>query len=107
MLLSFAQFEREVTGERIRDKIAASKRRGMWMGGSVPVGYLVEDRKLVVNEPQAEAVRTIMQRYLELGSVVELIDELGRRGYRTELKISADGNESGGGPYTRGMPTAC
>ena len=103
MLLSFAQFEREVTGERIRDKIAASKRRGMWMGGSVPTGYLVKDRKLLVNEPQAEVVRFIMQRYLELGSVVELIDDLGRRGYRTELKISADGNESGGGPYTRGM----
>ena len=103
MLLSFAQFEREVTGERICDKIAASKRRGMWMGGSVPTGYLVKDRKLVVNEPQAEAVRYIMQRYLELGSVVELIDDLGRRGYRTELKISVVGNESGGGSYTRGM----
>ena len=62
MLLSFAQFEREVTGERIRDKIAASKRRGMWMGGGVPTGYLVKDRKLIVNEPHAIIVRHIMQR---------------------------------------------
>src|SRR5690348_5552561 len=64
MLLSFAQFEREVTGERIRDKTAASKRKAMWMGGSVPVGYLVKNRKLVVNERQSEIVRHIYQRYL-------------------------------------------
>ena len=103
MLLSFAQFEREVTGERIRDKIAASKRRGIWMGGSVPTGYLVKDRKLIVNEPQAEIVRHIMQRYLELGSVLELVDDLNRRGYRTEIKTSADGRQSGGAHFSRGM----
>ena len=103
MLLSFAQFEREVTGERIRDKIAASKRRGLWMGGAVPVGYRVHNRKLLVNEPQAEIVRHIMQRYLAVGSVVELVDELNREGYRTEIKTSAPGNTSGGVDYSRGM----
>ncbi len=103
MLLSFAQFEREVTGERIRDKIAASKRKGMWMGGSVPVGYLAKDRKLVINDRQAEVVRHIMSRYLALGSVVGLVEELGRDGYRTEIKTSATGNSSGGVPYSRGM----
>lgn len=103
MLLSFAQFEREVTGERIRDKIAASKRRGMWMGGNVPVGYLVTDRKLVVNEPQAQIVRSIFERYLEVGSVVELVDVLEREGLRTEVKISATGQMRGGVHYSRGM----
>ena len=103
MLLSFAQFEREVTGERIRDKIAASKRRGMWMGGNVPVGYLVNDRKLVVNEPQAQVVRAILERYLEVGSVVELVDVLEREGFRTEVKISATGQMRGGVHYSRGM----
>src|SRR5215813_14050206 len=72
MLLSFAQFEREVTGERIRDKIAASKKKGLWMGGQPALGYDVKDRKLVVNEAEAETVRTIFRRYLELGSVREL-----------------------------------
>ena len=103
MLLSFAQFEREVTGERIRDKIAASKRRGIWMGGSVPVGYRVHNRKLLVNEPQAKVVRYIMQQYLAVGSVVELVDVLQREGYRTEIKTSAVGNTSGGVLYSRGM----
>ena len=103
MLLSFAQFEREVTGERIRDKIAASKRRGMWMGGAVPVGYFVKDRKLVVNEPQAEIVRAIMRRYLEVGSVVELVDVLAGEGCRTEAKVSASGQVRGGVLYSRGM----
>ena len=103
MLLSFAQFEREVTGERIRDKIAASKRKGMWMGGEVPVGYLVKDRKLIVNEPQAELVRHLMHRYLALGSVAALLFELQREGHRTEIKVSAEGNERGGGQYSRGM----
>jgi site-specific DNA recombinase len=69
VLLSFAQFEREVTGERIRDKIAASKQKGMWMGGLVPLGYDVIDRRLVVNQSEAETVREIFRRYLELGSV--------------------------------------
>src|SRR3979411_905929 len=69
VLLSFAQFEREVTGERIRDKIAASKRKGMWMGGLVPLGYEVRDRQLTVVESEAATVRHIFQRYCELGSV--------------------------------------
>ena len=69
MLLSFAQFEREIAGERIRDKIAASKAKGMWMGGNVPLGYDVKDRKLIVNEAEAETVRMIFRRYAELGSV--------------------------------------
>ena len=67
MLLSFAQFEREIAGERIRDKIAASKKKGMWMGGNVPLGYDVKDRKLIVNEPEAATVRVIFRRYAELG----------------------------------------
>jgi site-specific DNA recombinase len=82
MLLSFAQFEREVTGERIRDKVAASKKKGMWMGGVVPLGYEVKDRKLVVNEQEAETVRLIYSRYCELGSVRLLAAELREKGIR-------------------------
>jgi len=102
MLLSFAQFEREVTGERIRDKIAASKRKGMWMGGPVPLGYQVESRKLVVNEVEAELVRHIYQRYLEMGSVVELADELNGQGFRTKVQIRASGPHRGGCSFQRG-----
>ena len=102
MLLSFAQFEREVTGERIRDKIAASKRKGMWMGGPVPLGYEVDARKLVVNQTEAELVRHIYQRYLELGSVVELADELNRQGYRTKVQHRASGPHRGGCIFRRG-----
>src|SRR5215204_1272358 len=80
VLLSFAQFEREVTGERIRDKIAASKRKGMRMGGPVPLGYDVQDKKLVVNEDEAERVRYIFGRYLELKSLTTLMQDLARRG---------------------------
>ena len=80
MLLSFAQFEREIAGERIRDKIAASKRKGMWMGGNVPLGYDVKDRKLIINEPEAATVRVIFRRYAELGSVALLKAELDRLG---------------------------
>ena len=78
VLLSFAQFEREVTGERIRDKIAASKAKGMWMGGNVPLGYDVKDRKLVVNRSRGSTVRMIFRRYAELGSVALLKAELDR-----------------------------
>jgi site-specific DNA recombinase len=78
MLLSFAQFEREVTGERIRDKIAASKRKGMWMGGLPPLGYDVQDRKLVANETEAETVRAIYRRYAEVGSVRALESQASR-----------------------------
>lgn len=76
VLLSFAQFEREVTAERIRDKIAASKAKGMWMGGTVPLGYQVESRKLLIKEPEASFVRSLFTRYLELKSVPALAAEV-------------------------------
>ena len=97
MLLSFAQFEREVTGERIRDKIAASKRRGMWMGGNVPLGYDVHDRKLVINEVEAETVRHIFRQYLELGSVRLLMQRLHDDGIQSKLHRREDGSVRGGG----------
>ena len=84
VLLSFAQFEREIAGERIRDKIAASKKKGMWMGGNVPLGYDVRDRKLVVNAEEAKTVQNIFQRYAELGSVSALKLELDRRRHREQ-----------------------
>jgi len=102
MLLSFAQFEREVTGERIRDKIAASKRKGIWMGGPVPLGYVVKERKLLVKKKEAEQVRHIMQRYLDLGSVPALVDELEREGYRTKLQHRTSTAHKGGILYRRG-----
>ncbi|WP_353203996.1 recombinase family protein, partial [Sphingomonas sp.] len=102
MLLSFAQFEREVTGERIRDKIAASKRKGLWMGGPVPLGYNVEARKLVVNKTEADLVRHIYQRYLELASVVELAEALNQAGHRTKLQGRTSGPHRGGCLFRRG-----
>ncbi len=101
MLLSSAQFEREVTGERIRDKIAASKRRGLWMGGPVPLGYEVKERKLVVNEAEAELVLHLMRHYLRVESVVELADELNRQGYRTKVQQRASGPNRGGCIFRR------
>ena len=80
ILLSFAQFEREVIGERIRDKFAASRKRGMWMGGFVPMGYDVKDRKLVVNEAEAETVRMIFERFVALGSASTLARALQAEG---------------------------
>ena len=91
VLLSFAQFEREVTGERIRDKIAASKDKGMWMGGNPPLGYDVRDRKLVVNEAEAETVRHIFRRYLELGSVRVLAEDLANAGITSKQWLSTSG----------------
>ena len=102
MLLSFAQFEREVTGERIRDKIAASKRKGMWMGGPVPLGYVVEARKLVVNTAEADLVLHIYQQYLALNSLVELADELNRQGHRTKVQQRTSGPHKGGCIFRRG-----
>ena len=102
VLLSFAQFEREVTGERIRDKIAASKKKGMWMGGVVPLGYDVKDRKLVVNEEEAKQVRLMFERYLELGNVVALQEELVVRGVVSKLRISSGGRQTGGTSFTYG-----
>ena len=84
ILLSFAQFEREVIGERIRDKVAASHKRGIWMGGYVPLGYDVQDRKLVVNEAEAASVRRIFERFVELGSATVLARELRRKGFRNK-----------------------
>ncbi|WP_373476586.1 recombinase family protein [Sphingorhabdus sp.] len=102
MLLSFAQFEREVTGERIRDKIYASKRKGIWMGGPVPLGYDVVERKLVVNVPEAEQVRAIMQMYLAASSVPELVDLLARNGSFTKVQQCKDGGTRGGVHFKRG-----
>lgn len=102
VLLSFAQFEREVTGERIRDKIAASKKKGMWMGGPVPLGYAVQDRSLVIEPEDAATVRTIFTRYLALRSGAALIEELREQGYRT--KVCKHGEiQRGGVPFARGM----
>ena len=96
VLLSFAQFEREVIGERVRDKIAASKRKGIWVGGPVPLGYRCIDRKLVVVLEEAETVRTIFRRYLELGSMAALVEDLDRRGIRTKVNARLDGGTRGG-----------
>src|SRR5713101_8716806 len=102
VLLSFAQFEREVTGERIRDKIAASKQKGMWMGGLVPLGYEVHERRLVVNQVEAVTVREIFRRYLELGCVRLLMEELNRRGIRSKVRVARNGKTSGGNSFFRG-----
>ena len=102
VLLSFAQFEREVTGERIRDKIAASKRKGMWMGGIPPLGYDVHERRLVVNPAEAETVRGIFRRYIELGCVRLLKNELDRAGIVSKTRIARNGTRSGGKPFSRG-----
>ena len=102
MLLSFAQFEREIAGERIRDKIAASKAKGMWMGGNVPLGYDVKDRKLIVNKVEAETVRMIFRRYADLGSVRVLGHELDRLGVVSKRRESAGGLLSGGNRFSRG-----
>jgi site-specific DNA recombinase len=102
VLLSFAQFEREVTGERIRDKIAASKRKGMWMGGRVPVGYNVKDQKLIVHTPEADQVKKIFRLYLKLGCVAKLKTRLDHDGITSKVRISASGAKSGGRFYSRG-----
>ena len=102
VLLSFAQFEREVTAERIRDKIAASKKKGMWMGGFVPLGYDAMDRALVINEPEAETIRTIFRLYLELGGVRLVKEEADRLGLVSKKRSLAGGKTSGGVALTRG-----
>ncbi|HEY1472453.1 MAG TPA: recombinase family protein [Pseudolabrys sp.] len=96
VLLSFAQFEREVIGERVRDKIAASKRKGIWVGGPVPLGYRCINKKLVVVPEEAEVVRTIFTRYLELGSIGAVIEDLDQRGVRTKTNSHPDGRQRGG-----------
>ncbi len=102
VLLSFAQFEREVAGERIRDKIAASKKKGMWMGGLPSLGYDVQNRKLVVNEEEAGTVVHIFRRYVELRSVRALQEELDAAGIRSKRRILADGTPFGGQKLSRG-----
>lgn len=102
MLLSFAQFEREVSGERIRDKIAASKARGMWLGGVAPVGYKINNRQLEVNEDEVPVARHIYERYLTLGSVHLLKQELDRKGIKSPARISLKGKAYGGMNLSRG-----
>jgi hypothetical protein len=102
MLLSFAQFEREVTGERIRDKIAASKRKGMWMGGLPPLGYDVDDRKLVINPAEADTVRHIYRRYAVMTSVRALKEKLDHDGIVSKARIDRFGNPTGGKSLARG-----
>jgi hypothetical protein len=102
ILLSFAQFEREVTGERIRDKIAASKKKGMWMGGLPSLGYDVKDRRLIINEAEAKTVRHIFQRYTELKSVRLLKADLDARGIVSKPRNASDGTRYGEKPLARG-----
>ena len=102
VLLSFAQFEREVTGERIRDKIAASKKKGMWMGGNAPLGYDASERSLAVNPAEAETVRCIFALYRELGCVRRVKEEADRLGLRTKRSTTASGTERGGRSFSRG-----
>ena len=102
MLLSFAQFEREVTGERIRDKIAASKKKGMWMGGTIPLGYEPDGRTLKINDAEAETIRTLFRLYLEYGNVRAVKAEADRLGLVTKVRIGNDGILRGGKPLSRG-----
>ncbi len=102
VLLSFAQFEREITGERIRDKIAASKKKGMWMGGTVALGYDCVDRRLVVNQVEADTVREIFRIYLRLGCVRKLKEFLDQKQIRSKIRRSDAGHTHGGAPYSRG-----
>jgi DNA invertase Pin-like site-specific DNA recombinase len=102
VLLSFAQFEREVAGERIRDKIAASRRKGMWMGGTVPLGYDVKNRELVINDTEAEIVRGIFDAYIRLGSVADLRDHLAQRGIVSKRWVSGTGRSWGGRRFRLG-----
>ncbi|GAM96856.1 site-specific recombinase [alpha proteobacterium U9-1i] len=102
VLLSFAQFEREVTGERIRDKLAASKAKGMWMGGKPPFGYEAAGRTLAINEAEAERVRMIFKRFVQLGSVLELVEDLRHRRIVTKKWTTKNGLELGGNAMTRG-----
>ena len=102
VLLSFAQFEREVTGERIRDKIAASKKKGMWMGGMPPLGYDVKNRKLIVNDAEARIVVEIYRRYLALQSVHALREELAVAGIKSKRRMRPDGAAYGGQTFSRG-----
>jgi DNA invertase Pin-like site-specific DNA recombinase len=107
VLLSFAQFEREVTGERIRDKVAASKKKGMWMGGIVPLGYDHGDRQLHINEAEAKQIRDIFKHYLRLKSVFDLYDYLKTNGYRSKQRIKADGKRTVAQFFPAARSTIC
>jgi DNA invertase Pin-like site-specific DNA recombinase len=102
VLLSFAQFEREVTSERIRDKIAASKRKGLWVGGMAPLGYDTTERKITVNKVEAETVRTIFRSYLKRGGLNPLMADLRKHGIVTKQRLLRSGKTVGGIPFTRG-----
>jgi site-specific DNA recombinase len=102
VLLSFAQFEREVTSERIRDKIAASKRKGLWVGGPLPLGYDMKDGEIAVVESDAEQVRLIYYRYLKLSGVNAVVRDLKQRNIRTEARLLTTGGTRGGIPFERG-----
>ena len=102
MLLSFAQFEREVTAERIRDKVAASKRKGLWMGGRVPLGYEKDERTLRINEAEAETVRTLYALYRKHGTLRQVKADADRLRLRTKRRFAADGARTGGLPFRRG-----
>jgi site-specific DNA recombinase len=102
VLLSFAQFEREVIGERVRDKIAASKRKGIWVGGSIPLGYACVDKKVVIVPEEADLVRLIFKRYLAVGSIGALAQDLGRRAIRTKRTTLSTGRVRGGVPFSTG-----
>ena len=102
VLLSFAQFEREVTSERIRDKVAASKRKGIFMGGPIPIGYRLESRRLIIDEAEAATVRMIFGRYVKLSSIRSLADELAANGVLTKKRAFRNGRTVGGIPFTTG-----
>jgi site-specific DNA recombinase len=102
VLLSFAQFEREVTGEQIRDKVAASKKKGMWMGGFIPLGYNLKDRQLTINLEEAEIVQEIFRQYLRLGRVSALKRYLEEKNVRSKLRHGVSGIMSGGKSFSRG-----
>ncbi len=102
VLLSFAQFEREVTSERIRDKVAASKKKGIWMGGPVPLGYRLGDRKLLIDDDEAAVIRSIFQGYLELRSVTKLVEQLAQQNITTKARQYSNGRTTGGAHFQRG-----
>ena len=101
VLLSFAQYERELTGERIRDKVEASKKQGMWMGGTPPLGYSCEDKKLQILDEEAKTVRIIYQKFLETGSVTSVAREMNKHGFHTKSWISKTGKLHGGGKFDK------
>ncbi len=102
ILLSFAQFEREVTAERIREKVAASKQKGMWVGGYPPLSYNIHNQTLVINEPEAELIRHVFQRFTQIGSCIELVKELNAAGHRTKTWTTQSGKHIAGKPFDKG-----